>query len=466
MLTTLHRQLHAAILDGRLQPGLQLPATRVLARLAGVSRNTVLAAYELLQAEDFIYTRHGAGTFVSDSIFQKKSARKISTQRQPTENLQAKLQAPWRDASLPSAQPRPKRFDFRPGYPDQRLFPFAVWRRLTARALRDSAKSTVTFGDPQGDARLRASIAQYVSATRAVACTADNIIVTAGAQQAFDLLARVFVTPGRTRVAIENPGYIPLRVAFAGAGAKLISVPLDSEGFMVTRCPAQVDVIAVAPSHHFPIGMTMSHARRIELLDYARRCNAVVIEDDYDGEFRLSGRPIDALQTLDHDARVFYVGTFSKSMFPALRVGYIVVPQWARAALIAAKQMSNWHVAAATQQMLANFISEGHLARHVRRMRKQYQLRHTHLQDVLTATLGDQLRIQPSLAGLHFSATMTRNRSAAKWADAAAQHGVRIEPLSYYCTTPSQHNGLIFGYGLLQTNTIEAAVQALARAIK
>jgi GntR family transcriptional regulator / MocR family aminotransferase len=468
LLASLHRQLRAAILDGRLRSGLRLPATRTLAEYAGVSRNTAVAAYDLLIAEGYAISHRGAGTFVAESPHSqvKSNGDKVAATRLHHDLLQAKLQPPWRDASLQTASIRPRKFDFRPGYPDQRLFPFDIWRRLTTRASRHAANKTVSFGDPQGDARLRAGIAAHVSAMRAVACTADNIIITAGAQQAFDLLARIFVAAGRTRVAIENPGYLPIGTAMRGAGAKLYHVAVDDEGFMVERCPKRIDVIAVAPSHQFPLGVTLSAARRSALLAHAARANAIIIEDDYDGEFRLSGRPLDALQTIDHDERVIYVGTFSKSLFPALRMGYIVAPSWVRAALVAAKQASNWHVAASTQSALADFIHEGHLARHVRRMRSLYKIRNEQLREALTKAFGDTLRLQPSLAGLHFAATMAQRHSADTWARRAADAGIRIETLAHHTAPPVKLNGLIFGYGLLPTNDIERAVAALARAVR
>jgi GntR family transcriptional regulator/MocR family aminotransferase len=283
VLDALHRQLRSAILDGRLEAGLRLPATRVLAHIAGVSRNTAMAAYEQLLAEGYLESRRGSGTFVAAGAGQRVlSAPAAAGSR---ESLIRKLRPLWRDAQPVLRPGTPVRFDFRPGYPDQRCFPFDTWRRLTVRALRQAARGA-SFGDPQGDARLRQGIAAHVSATRALACTAADVVITAGAQQAFDLLARVFVTPARTVVALEDPCYVALRNAFASVGAVLREVRVDAEGFMVERCPRRVDVIAVAPSHQFPLGVTMSAARRAALLEHARRADAVIIEDDYDGEFR------------------------------------------------------------------------------------------------------------------------------------------------------------------------------------
>jgi GntR family transcriptional regulator/MocR family aminotransferase len=462
VLESLHRQLRSSILDGRLQAGMRLPATRALAQAAGVSRNTAMAAYELLLAEGYIETRQGSGTYVAANARQfDRSAPAVPGL---SNTLVRKLQRPWRDAVPVSQSGIPVRFDFRPGYPDQRRFPFDIWRRLTARALRKASHTRASFGDPQGDPRLREAVAAHVSATRAVACTAGNVVVSGGAQQAFDLLARVLVAPGRTVVAFEDPCYVSLRAAFTSVGAVPRNVPVDGEGFMVDRCPRRVDVIAVAPSHQFPLGVTMSAARRASLLERARDANAVIIEDDYDGEFRLSGRPLDALKTLDREERVFYVGTFSKSLFPALRVGYIVAPSWARAALVAAKQTSNWHVAATTQSIVADFITEGHLAQHVRRMRRLYAQRHGRLLEAIDAHLADRLQPLPSLAGLHLCAAVRHPESSERWAKAAAGRGVRIEPLSLHAFSARKFNGLILGFGLIDEEEIEPAVVALRQA--
>jgi GntR family transcriptional regulator/MocR family aminotransferase len=462
VLASLHRQLRSAILDGRLKAGVRLPATRALAQIAGVSRNTAIAAYELLLAEGYIASRQGSGTFVAPRAGRLPRPMHVGPTR--AGSLVRKLQPAWRGAAPVLPGGTAVRFDFRPGYPDQDGFPLDIWRRLTLRSLRRAHRTSGSMIDPQGDPRLREGVAAHVSVTRAVACTAEDVVITAGAQQAFDLLARVLVAPGRTVVAFEDPCYVSLRAAFTSVGAVARNVPVDAEGIMVERCPRRVDIVAVAPSHQFPLGVTMSSDRRSALLDHARRAGAVIIEDDYDGEFRLSGRPVDALKTLDRDGRVFYVGTFSKSLFPSLRVGYIVAPPWARAALVAAKQISNWNVAPTTQSVVADFIAEGHLARHVRRMRRVYAERHRRLLDAIDTHLADRLQPVPSLAGLHLCAAVRHPRSAQRWAEAAAHQGIRIEPLSRHAFSAKSSNGLILGFGLLDTTAIESAIVALRSA--
>ena len=458
VLRALHHQLRAAILDGRLAPGLRLPATRALALLTGVSRSTASGAYDLLLAEGYVVGRHGSGTYVA--------ARQRAAPAASNETLVRKLAAPWRGLATRPAAAAPMRYDFRAGYPDQRRFPFDVWRRLASREWRQAARTNGAGSDPQGDPRLREAIAHHVSHTRAVACDASNVIVTAGAQQAFDLLARVLVTPGRTLAALENPGYQPLHACFERAGALLHDTPVDQQGLCVDRLPRRADIIGVSPSHQSPLGVTMSAPRRHALLAHAHAADAVVVEDDYDGEFRLGGRPLDALQTLDREQRVFYVGTFSKSLFTGLRIGFIVAPAWAVPALVAARLVHNWHVPAVNQATLAAFIAEGHLARHVRRMRSVYAERHDTLLAALRRHLGDRLVPVPSLAGLHLSAALRAPQRAADWRTTAAQAGIRIDTLDAQARPPLRLNGLVFGYGLIETADIEPAIAALDRALK
>lgn len=461
LLGALHRQLRAAILDGRLKPGLRLPPTRAFAAAFGVSRNTAVATYDLLLSEGYVATRPGAGTYVAD-VRPLPGAREGHA-RNP--DSAGHLSAFWRRAAaqaLPAPQP-PPRFDFRPGLPDNGLFPFDVWRRLSGRALRALARAPAAYAEPQGRPLLREAIAQHVSFARAVACHAEDIVVTAGAQQAFDLLARILVTPGRTVVALEDPGYPPLRTAFMAAGAVIAPVPVDGEGLVVGKLPANTKVICVTPSHQFPLGTAMSLQRRTALLDFARAHRAVVIEDDYDGEFRLVGRPLDALQTLDRTGSVFYVGTFSKSLFPALRLGFVVAPPWARAALVTAKQLSDWHGAVLAQDTLAAFIVEGHLARHIRKMRKVYGERRRVLLNQLSRDFDEHLQPITSAAGLHVAALSTSSVPADAIVQRARRHDLGLYSLrSFYAGKASRH-GLLFGYGAIDERGIREGLTRLRR---
>lgn len=458
-LQALHAQLHAAILDGRLARGLRLPATRELAAALGLSRNTVVAAYERLLSEGYVEARQGAGHFVAalGAPHRPGNAERATRDR--------RLAARWRglDAVTTARPPAPVRCDFRLGLPDRRQFPFDVWRRLSMRAWRTASRQAPGYDTPHGRPALREAIARHVAFARAVACGPDDVLVTHGAQQAFDLLARVLVTPGHTVVAVEDPGYPPLREAFAAAGARVVGVPVDAQGLVVARLPAQARVIYVTPSHQFPLGVTMSPQRRLALLDFARAHGATVIEDDYDSEFRYGQRPLDALQTLDRDGLVCYVGTFSKCLFPSLRLGYAVAPPWLRPALAHARRLADWHGDPVTQDTLAAFIAEGHLARHVRRMRRIYAQRRETLLAALAHYGRGRLDVWPSGAGLHLAARLARGTKATEVVARAAAQGIQLEALGGYAWGRSAPNGLAFGYGGVDEAAIDEAIRRIAR---
>ncbi|HWX66773.1 MAG TPA: PLP-dependent aminotransferase family protein [Rhodanobacter sp.] len=457
LLRVLHKELRGAILDGRLKPGLRLPATRELAGMLAISRNTVVAAYDLLLSEGYVVARRGAGNYVADTLARRDAPRLSDA----GVDMDRRLAPHWRKSPGPfSAAPdRVFRHDFSLGVPDNTQFPFDVWRRLSARALRTLSKAPPAYGQPEGRPALREAIAKHISFARAVACHADDVIVTSGAQQAFDLLARVLVTPGRSTVAVEDPGYPPLHAAFAAAGANVVAVPVDDEGLVVERLPVSARVIYVTPSHQFPLGVALSPQRRAALLEFARVRRAVVIEDDYDGEFRYSGRPLDALQTLDRSGSVCYVGTFSKCLFPALRLGYVVAPPWLRPALAVAKQLADWHCDVLAQDTLAAFIAEGHLVRHVRKMHKVYAERREVLLDALVRHSDGRLLALPSEAGLHLSARIPRSSNARMLVARAAAEGIRLDAVGRYALGRSAPNGLAFGFGMIAADRVDEAVR-------
>jgi GntR family transcriptional regulator/MocR family aminotransferase len=463
LLGSLHQQLRTAILDGRLQPGVRLPSTRALAAEHGVSRNTTVAAYELLLSEGYLSARRGSGTTVAESL-RRPSQRGGHGDRT---HSQLNLNPYWRGRGMPaySFAAAAPRYSFQVGLPDPASFPFDTWRRLSGRVLRAMRTVPQLTFEPQGLAALREAVAQHVSFSRAVACGPDDIVITAGAQQAFDLLARVLTTPGRTTVVIENPGYPPLRAAFQAQGARIVPVPVDAEGLVVDRVPAQARVVCVTPSHQFPLGTVMSAQRRAALLTHCQQRAAVIIEDDYDGDFRFADRPLDALQTLDRTQSVFYVGTFSKCLSPDLRMGYIVAPPWATAALVAAKLVCDGQRSRMAQSTLALLIREGHLARHVRRMQRIYNRRRNLLLDALQSTCNQWLEALPSVAGLHVAARLRGGWDEESVIARARIRGVGIGALRPYYVGRPGLRGIVLGYGTIDENTIVEGLNTLRRSL-
>ena len=461
----LHRQLRAAILQRKLPSGFALPSTRRLARELGVGRNTVITVYGQLVAEGYVEVRQGARYCVNGSVQPGPArARRADATSRETD---ARIAALWRRPvpRLAVTAPLPAR-SFRTGVPENRHFDHATWRRLTARALRAQERAPFTYGPPSGWPALREAIAGHVAFARAVACSPEDVVVTSGAQQAFDILARLLVTPGETRVAVENPGYPPVRAAMLAAGARLVPVSVDADGMRVDRVPDGVKVICVTPSHQSPTGAVMPRARRMALLARARELGASIVEDDYDGEYLYDKAPQDALQMLDADARVFYVGTFSKSLFPTLRKGFIVAPAWARDALIDAKYSSDSHCDLLTQAALAAFISEGHLARHIRRMRPIYSRRRETLADAIGEHLSSWLEVLPGPAGLHLTARIRDSAYAAQVESAAIRHLPGALTLAPYTVGKPQMKGLCIGYGCAEVDQIARAVRDMGRALR
>lgn len=461
----LHRQLRTAILQRKLPAGFALPSTRRLAQELGVGRNTVITVYGQLVAEGYAEARRGARYCVIGPPQPATTrARRIEASSRETDTRIATM---WRRPvpRLTVTMPLPAR-SFRTGVPESRHFDHATWRRLTARALRAVERAPFTYGPPRGWPALREAIAGHVAFARAVACNSEDVVVTSGAQQAFDILARLLVTPSQTPVAVENPGYPPVRAAMLAAGARLIPVPVDADGMRVDRIPDGVKVICVTPSHQSPTGAVMPRARRVDLLARARELGATIIEDDYDGEYLYDKAPQDALQMLDEDARVFYVGTFSKSLFPALRKGFVVAPAWARDALIDVKYATDSHCDVLTQATLADFISEGHLARHIRRMRPIYSRRREALAGAIGEHLSPWLEVLPGPAGLHLTARIRNSSQAASIESAAREHLPGALSLAPYAVGRLQMKGLCIGYGCAEVDQITHAARDMGRRLR
>jgi GntR family transcriptional regulator / MocR family aminotransferase len=476
---SLYRQLKAAILDGRLKADAQLPPSRLSGELFGVSRNTLNEVYGRLASDGLAIGRHGSGTYVTARSAPMPRRRTASSSSSGNHRLNSFWLQPdvtgalgfWREpAERDGLRRHAARADFRPAMIDSKLFPFHELRAVMAKQLRGLEKKPAgrkSAQGNQGNFYLRQAIMTHIALTRSVVCEAEDVIVTSGAQQAFDLLARVLVTPNRTVVAIEDPGYPPMRVAFAAAGAKVVPVGVDAEGLRIECLPENVDIICVCPSHQFPLGLTMSKRRRRALIDYARQHGAVIIEDDYDGEFRFEGYSLEALRAAQHADVVFYVGTFSKCMLPALRLGFIVAPKWAMGSLIAAKNCFDWHSPTLMQSAVAKFIADGYLRKHVRRMRKTYAERRQTLLAGLLGGLAQWLRPIPSFYGMHVAAVAVIALDLEDIARRAQGKGVMVHTLSRYHLGAETHIGLVFGYGVTDpaeiTYGLSTLTQLLAR---
>jgi GntR family transcriptional regulator/MocR family aminotransferase len=470
----LHRQLKAAILTGRLAPGALLPPTRRSAQVFGVSRNTAIEVYETLVNDGLAVARHGSGTRVADAFPAR--ARTPASGEGGDGRLNPFWLGPearasigfWRacveDARVDTLRPA---LEFRPALIDARLFPNEDFRRLTARQLRSFERTPASYRSPQGNQgnhRLREAIARHIAVTRAVACDPTDILITAGAQQAFDILARALVVRPGSVVAVEDPGYPPMRVAFAAAGARVTPVPVDEEGLVVDRVPPQASIICLCPSHQFPLGVSMSPARRKALIAFARRNRAVIIEDDYDGEFRYGPRPLDALVSDDASDVVFYVGSLSKCMLPSLRLGFVVAPQWAMPSLTAVRNCLDWHSPTMVQASVAAFIAEGHLTRHVRKMRRIYGERRQLLLELLAGSLGAWLRPLPSFYGMHVAAVAREGLDVEGVCDRLLRRNIRLHTLSRYYLGPEDRKGIVFGFGVSDRQAILAMASALREA--
>ncbi|GAA1861626.1 PLP-dependent aminotransferase family protein [Pseudonocardia ailaonensis] len=435
--TALYQQIRAAVLDARLRPGDRLPATRELAGIVAVSRGTVTAAYERLTAEGFLVGKVGAGTFVARGVRPERRRRAPGGAVRPRTGFPATAPA--------TVVPPAVRVDLSVGMPDPSLFPLATWRRLVSAELRPGRIGAVAYSEPGGQPALRAAIARHLGLARGLRAGADDVVVTSGAQQAFDLVGRVLIEPGDV-VAVEEPGYPPVRQLWESSGATVVGVPVDEDGLQVDALPARARLVHVTPSHQFPLGPVLAPARRVALLEWAERRGAVIVEDDYDSEYRYADRPLEPLQARDPHGRVVYVGTFSKTLLPMLRLGFLVAPASLRPALLTARRLADWHGDPVAESALARFIDEGLLARHVRRTAKEYAARRTALLDALP----EGWVPWPSAAGLHIA---VRVPDAAAVADRAAAQGIRLETLDRYCAGPPL-DGLALGIGLARADVI------------
>ena len=464
----IYRQLRAGIVEGRLAGGTQLPSTRDLAAQLGVSRKTTLDVFERLLAEGFLHARAGSGTFVAAGLQRLPAERaahaRAARDTKPAIQSSVRPQPVW-DVVPDVLGPQPAlntAFDFVGGITDKSHFPFDVWRRCVNHALRVQSRGRGSYRDAAGEQELRLGISRYLAFSRAVTSNWDDVIVTQGAQQAVDLIARVALRPGDIAV-IEDPGYPPVHACLTAAGAKVVPVPVDNEGLIVSKLPKNARLVYVTPSHQFPLGMPMSLTRRVALLEWAQQRDAVIIEDDYDCEYRFEGRPMEPLKSLDRAGLVAYVGTFSKTIFPELRVGYMVPPASLFDTLRKARQIGDWHGCSMTQTALGSFMLNGDFARHVRRMHKLYAARRACLLHHLQGDLARWFEPIVPTAGIHLAALLKAPLTERAVIEAARDESIALHGLAPFYERAKPRAGLVFGYGGMEENDIDAALTKLAK---
>jgi GntR family transcriptional regulator / MocR family aminotransferase len=471
----LHRQIYdafrAMILERRLQPGQQIPSTRALAGELGISRIPVLGAYAQLLAEGYIESRSGAGTFVTSSLSDK-----FLIARPAVAAVASVLNDPASDAVSRFSKLLPGEGTawirgsgaFSVGQIAYDHFPFRVWSDLVTRHARKVYASSMHYSDPMGSEEFREVIAAYLRTARAVNCTAAQIMVVNGSQHALDLSARVLLDPD-SPVWIEEPGYEFLRHALTLSGCRLVPIPVDSEGLDVAagvKLCRNARVAFVTPSHQYPLGATMSAARRLQLLEWAHGSGAWIVEDDYDSEYRYESMPVASMQGLDPGSRVIYIGTFSKTLFPSLRLGYMVIPPALVGRFLAVRQANDLCPSHLYQAALADFISGGHFARHIRKTRQLYAERRNALTQALRKEFGSEMEILGAEAGMHLVVTLPRGLSDRKISARAEQEGLWLWPLSAAYAGTNVRQGFILGFGGTKADEMLHQVRRLRKAIR
>jgi GntR family transcriptional regulator/MocR family aminotransferase len=459
----IYQGVRAAILDGRLGQGQRLPSTRTLASELGVSRLPVLNAYDQLLHEGYLVGRVGAGTYVAPSVIDapERVTRSIAGPRPRASNDRGRHGHTGTDLVA-----SPSLGAFRVGLPALDQFPRQAWSRLVSRHARQLPAELMAYGRPGGHLPLRDAVAAYLRAARGVRCEPDQVLIVGGSQMALRLCASVLLTSNNL-ACVENPGYPGAWSALAATGGTIRGVPVDEGGLVVRALErqARARLAYVTPSHQYPLGMAMAASRRLELLEWARRHNAWIIEDDYDSEYRFTSRPLGALQGMDGSGRVIYVGTFSKVLFPALRLGYLVVPHSLLARFLRHRDAFDLFSPTLYQSALTDFIAEGHFARHVRRMRSIYRQRRDALVEALHRRLRDQLEIVNADAGMHLCACFRDHIDDVAVVQRAAERGLSPLALSTCFVDSKARSGLVLGFGGSTETQIDRAVDALAEVI-
>jgi len=464
-------RIRAAITSGALALNARLPSSRTLAKDLGVARNTVDEALSQLVADGYVMRRRGAGTFVAGRLPERDArpllseamgtSRRAVTQRHPSQRASDLKSYPGHYRSLAT-------IPFTPSLPPINLFPRKVWNRLLTREAARAGNDYWAYGASNGLRALREAIAAHASAMRATRCSADQVIVVTSTQQAVELAGKILANPG-DKAWVETPGYQPVQYCLRAAGLQVVPVPVDDQGLDVSkgrRLAPQARLAYVTPAHQYPLGYEMSLARRRDLLGWALEADAYVVEDDYDGDYRYEGRPIASLQGIDAGGRVIYVGSFNKILFPALRIAFAIVPGSLVGAFVDAKHAADGHTAMLTQGVLAAFIQEGHLARHLRKTRAIYdERRRAFLEEAQILT--DVLDLGPARAGLHvtglFKADRARRVDDRAVAGECARAGIEVHPLSRYGAT--ERGGLVFGFAGASRAATRSGLEIVRRAI-
>lgn len=471
--TPVYKQLYSefrdAILAGRFLPGQQIPPTRELAKVLKISRTTVLLAFDHLLLEGYIKGKPGAGTFISDEIpeslllanFKDRTAQEPERlKRQRTNVRGSKLVEYLNRERLDYNKFQP----FKPGVPDLNRFPCDIWSKLLAKGTSTIPKKDLGYSSSGGFKPLRKAIADYLRMARGVKCHHKQVIIINGAQQGVDIICRVLLEKGDS-VGFEDPGYPDARNILSAAGMNIIPMPMDDEGMNFKNCRQEPALLYITPSHQYPLGVTMSLNRRLELLEYATSIGAWILEDDYDSEYRYNGFPLSALQGIDNSHSVIYMGTFSKVMFPGIRLGYVIVPEDLIEIFIAAKLLIDRNSPILEQAAMEKFIAEGHYGRHVRKMRVLYEQRKKVFYELVETYLSQYLFLHPTEAGLHTIAWLKQAEDDTIFSKMMFENHIIAPALSGYSITKKLKPALVLGYAAYSQQQIEATVKKMKKVL-
>ncbi len=467
----IYETLRESILSGRLKPGTRLPSTRALAQELDIARNTVSNAYEQLLAEGYLESKTGSGTRVTSTLPEDILNVRIENIPSPKPDANTNIgneplhlsERGLATCQIPYPWEKTQLYTFSPVIPAIDEFPFKLWERLLVSSWRQLDGHQLVYPSSLGYRPLREAIANYLHIARGVHCEPEQVIITNGAQQAHSTAANLLLNPGEA-VWLENPSYAGIKAALRGALADIIPISVDDQGLVVeeglTKAP-HARLVFISPSHQYPLGVTMSLTRRLKLLEWANNEKAWIIEDDYDSEYRYAGDPLEALQGLDRGGRVIYVGTFSKVLFPALRIGYMIVPPDLIEPVHAARAHADRGATLLEQVVLTQFINEGHLARHIRRMRKLYSERQKVFIEMAEKYLTGLIEVQQNDTGLHLVGWLPEGVDDRQVSQKLHEHGFDVPPYSLYKMTPASRSGLVIGYGAMPIDDMITGIKRM-----